>query len=72
MNLYDASGLNSFLSQSLKIDSKKYILFGDSGYYWRVFGDTPSSGVSLTVAKRAFKKKLLERCGSLSSGFSWR
>lgn len=54
MYLYAASGVNENFEEIMDIDGKKYHIFGDSGYSWRVFLEVPYSGANVTVAQRAF------------------
>lgn len=58
MYLYACSGLDDHLPQILSIDGKQYIVYGDSGYTWRVFLEVPFSGANVTVVQRAFNKAM--------------
>lgn len=60
MYMYALSGVDNRFAHILETYGKQYIVFGDSGYSWRVFLKIPFTGASLAATQRAFSKAMVK------------
>lgn len=56
--LYLQSGLDDVLAQIMVVDGKYYIVYGYSGYIWRIFLEVQLAGANLSPVQNAFNKAM--------------
>lgn len=58
MFLYASSGMDAQLLDVMTVNGKQFIVYGDSGYSWRVYLEVPFAGANLSAVQKAFNKAM--------------
>lgn len=65
MFLYVLSRMDEMFQSILKINGKHYVVFGDSGYTWRVYLEVSFDCANLEKVRIAFKTAISKDCVSV-------